>query len=230
MMRGTKKVLASLMVVGSLTFFTVHGVFAAFNSETQDNTSKIASGTLTMSNTVATGTACVSNTAASQDNSNTDCTALFTASSLHYPGDSATVHLTIANTGSAAASDLAFWSSGCSTGQSTGATAAGVSYGGDLCSVGGLELYVQETNSSWTPLASCAFPASASAACSTSFVANTMRTFSVNHTTSAPVDLGEPMSSLGSRYFIIGLMLPSTASYTLQGRQVTFGITWAMNT
>ena len=223
-----KKVLASLIVVGSLTFFTVNGVFAVFNSEARNTSSKIASGTLTMSNTVATGTACLSNTASSKDNANAACTALFTASSLHYPGDSATVHLTITNTGSADASDLTFWSSACSTGQSAGASAAGVSYTGDLCAAGGLELYVQETNSSWTPLSSCAFPASTTTSCA--FTANTLKTFSVNHTSTAPVDLGESVPSTTSRYFVIGVMLPSTASYTLQGRQVTFGITWAMNT
>ena len=96
-----KKVLLSLLVVGAVGCFTITGTYAVLNTETHNARGSIASGTLTFSDKVNAATACLSiNGPASPGNVNSGCDALFTNSTLMYPGTLATVHVTIANTGS----------------------------------------------------------------------------------------------------------------------------------
>ena len=115
----------------------------------------------------------------------------------------------------------------CTAAQSPGATAAGVSFTGDPCATGGFEFYIQETNSSFTPT-TCWFPASAGTCAFIGRHAALVRDEREPVTT--PLDLGAGPVHGASRYFIVGVMVPATASSTLEGREALFSLTWHMST
>jgi hypothetical protein len=220
-----KKVLLSFVVLGLLSFLTVTSAFALLNSETRNTGGKIASGTLTFSNKVNAGTVCLSyNGPASPGNANTSCNALYTSSTLMYPGTPATAQVTIANNGSLDASDLSVYMPSCTAVTSPGAPTPG---GADPCGVAGAQFYIQETNSSFTPT-TCKYPAAAGTC---SFNANSLFFFKAS-ANSAPnaFDLGSGPAHAQSRYFIVGMQLPTTAGNTLQGEEALFSLTWHMST
>lgn len=216
-----KKVLATMIVIGALGSVTAGGTFALLNSQESNPGGTVASGTLTFSNTVNTNSACFSyNGPASPGNVNTGCDALFTSASLNYPGTPLTAKVTIANNGSLDASDLSVYMPSCTAVATPGAPTPG---GGDPCAAGGAQLYLQETDASWTPTA-CRFPSGAGAC---AFVADALSVFAANYTSTATaLDLGAGPAHGQSRYFIVGLQLPSNASNTLQGQAAQFGLTW----
>lgn len=214
-----KKALGSLIVVGSMSFLTVAGTFAIMSSDTANRQSSIASGTLTFSNTVGAGTACFSYNGPL--NANPSCDALFSASTLMYPGTLATAKVTIANNGSLNPSSLYVYMPSCSMQTTPGAPPGGA----NPCGLNGAQFYLQETNSSWTPLASCLYPPSANTSCTA--VASTLYGFSTTYTSSAaPLNLGSGPTIGNKRYFIVGMQLPSNASNSLQGEEALFSLTW----
>ena len=221
-----KKLLASLIAIGALGSITVSGTYALLSSEETNAGSSVASGTLTFSNTVATGTACLSyGGPSSPGNVNTGCDVLITATTLNYPGVPITpMNVTITNNGSIDANELSVYMPSCTAAATPGAPAPG---GANPCSTGGAQMYIQETTSTGTATA-CRFP---SGPVTCAFVANSMRALAVNASSPASaINLGSGPAHGQSRYFQIGLQLPSTASNALQGEAAVFALTWRMST
>ena len=216
-----KKVLASLLVLGGLSFLTAGGTFALLNSEESNPGASIASGTLTFSNVVNAGTACFSyGGPASPGNVNNTCQALFVSTTQNYPNVQATAQVKIANNGSLDASDLSVYMPSCTNTVTPGAPTPG---GGNPCAAGGAQLYLQETDSSFAAT-KCWFPAGPTTC---TFAANALSVFATNFATSAgALDLGSGPAHAQTRYFVVGMELPSTASNTLQGQAAQFGLTW----
>lgn len=214
-----KKMLISLSVVGAVSCFTITGTFAVLNSETRNARGTISSGTLTFSNKVSTNTACYSYGAGSSANVNANCDSLFQNTTLMYPGTAATQRVTITNDGSLAASSLSVFMPSCTAVTSPGAPAGG----GNPCDVGGAQIYIQETDSSFVAT-SCVYPTTGGTC---AFSANTMSYLaSVANTASTAYSLGSGPAAGASRYFVIGMQLPAGASNTLQGEEALFNLTW----
>ena len=219
-----KKLLASLIVLGSMSYLGVGGAFALLNGETSNGGATIATGTLTFGNKIGSGTICTSYGAGSTANVNSACDAIFTSATTIYPGDSGLVHVTIDNNGTLGATTLKLFMPSCTATNTAGAPSPGA---GDPCAAGGDQFYVQETDSSFTPT-TCKFP---SAAGTCSFVADSLSIFASTYpSVGSSLNLGSGPASLGSRYFIIGMKLPSTAANSLQGRAATFDLTWQVST
>jgi hypothetical protein len=220
-----KKLLLSLIVVGGLGCFTVTGTFALLNSETQNNRAKISSGTLTFSNKVNTNTACSSYGAASSGNVNSACDALFQNTTLMYPAVPITQKVTITNDGSLDGRSLSVYMPSCTVVTSPGAPSPG---GASPCASGGAQIYIQETDSSFTTATTCLFPAAVGTC---SFAANSMAYLaSVANTAASALSLATGPAHGTSRYFVIGMQLPSDASNALQGEEALFTLTWRLST
>jgi hypothetical protein len=219
-----KKVLLSLIVLGGLSCFTLTSAFALLNGESRNIGSAISSGTLTFSNKVNLGSLCYSYTGpSSSGNVNTGCDALFSSATQMYPGTAATSRVTIANNGSLAA-NLSVYMPSCTAAATPAAPSPG---GADPCGVAGAQFYIQETDSSFNAT-SCKYPAAAGTC---TFAANTLFFFK-SSANSAPTafDLGSGPAQSQSRYFVIGMQLPTNASNALQGEEALFGLTWRMTT
>lgn len=217
-----KKVLATMIAIGALSLLTVGGTYAVLSTQDANKGSTIATGTLTFSNTVNAGTACTSYGSGSSGNVNAACTALITSSTLAYPGVPVTEKVTIANNGSLDASDLSVFMPSCTASATTGAPTPG---GGNPCAASGDQLYIQETNSSGTATA-CWYPTTGTTC---AFSASTLYVFSANYNSSpSALDLGAGPTHSQTRYFVIGLQVPSTDTGSLQGESATFPLTWHM--
>jgi hypothetical protein len=220
-----KKVLLSLIVLGGLSCFTLTSAFALLNGESRNTGSSISSGTLTFSNKVDLGSLCYSYSGpASPGNGNTGCDPLFSSATQMYPGTAATSRVTIANNGSLDAKDLSVYMPSCTAVTTPTAPSPG---GADPCGVAGAQFYIQETDSSFNAT-NCKYPAAAGAC---TFVANTLFFFK-SSANSAPTafDLGSGPAHGLSRYFVIGMQLPTNAGNALQGEEALFGLTWRMTT
>ena len=220
-----KKVLLSLIVLGGLSFFTLTSAYALLNAESRNIGSTISAGTLTFNNKVNLGSLCYSYTGpSSSGNVNTACDALFTSATQMYPGTAATSRVTIANDGSLDGNDLSVYMPTCTAVVTPTAPSPG---GADPCAVAGAQFYIQETDSSFNPT-NCKYPAAAGAC---AFAANTLFFFK-SSANSAPtaLDLGSGPAHAQSRYFVIGMQLPTNASNALQGEEALFTLTWRMTT
>jgi hypothetical protein len=224
--RRLKRVLLSLLLVGALGTVTVQRTYALLAGDEANPAATASSGTLTFDAVVGTGSACFSNSGpSSPGNVNTSCDALFTydPATEYYPGDSATAQVRIRNDGSLGASGLSLYMPSCTAGTTGDAPAPG---GGDPCAAGGAEIYVQETASDGTTPVTCWYPAGTTTC---SFAADTLHGFAQTYASSAAaLDLGGGPPALQTRYFTIGIALPSTAVNTLQGEEAVFSLTWHM--
>jgi len=252
--RTLKKLLLSLVTIGALASITTGGTYAVFQSEEDNLNSNTASGTLTLSNQVGTGTICISqngsgSTASGTENYNTKesspastgCDALFSTSTLYYPGTLVQIHVTLKNTGSVDGAKLSVFmphltdGKSCDTSTTTGATIIGT---GDPCSATTPDLfYVEEDNSSWSPVW-CQYDGTAPGARACSITnGGTLNNFAANYFTYAtggsPLYLGlEPgqavaLKAQDSRYFTIGIQEGSDNS--LQGKTATFSLAWHLD-
>jgi hypothetical protein len=233
---AVKKVLLSVMVVGALTFFTLANTFAVISTQTRNNGSTVASGTLLLGNTVNTGTTCISSASGAATNLNTGCDPLYTASSstLMYPGHPVYADVTITDSGTIPASNIAFYLGSCSKTASPGVgtvTGAPTSAGsGDPCASTGLQFFVAEaTDASFTLSTSkCRYPLSNNSPCT--FLASTTsflvaNKFDNTHTQ----NLGNATQAAGaSRYFIVGLQYPANAATTYQGVEGVLKLGWIL--
>lgn len=219
-----KKILASFMTIGALSFVTATGTFALLSSQASNAKGTVATGTLTFNNIVNGGTTCFSwSGATSTNNVNTGCEALFASTTLNYPGTPVTANVRITNDGSLDASDLSVYMPSCTAVATPTAPTPG---GGNPCAAGGAQFSIQETDATFTSAVKCWFPAAAGTC---AFLANSLRTFSVNGSSAASaLDLGSGPARNTSRYFKIGMQLPSGASNTLQGEEALFALTWHM--
>jgi hypothetical protein len=226
---AAKKVLLSAMVVGGLSFFTLANTFAILSSQ-ESNSASFASGTLTFSNTVNSGTACFSYGLTGASNSNASCDALFTSSTLMYPGTPVYANVAIANTGSVRASSLAFYMPSCTAVASPSAPSPG---GGNPCAANGAQMFIAETSSSYSLVGSkCVFPVASTSPCTGPFLTSTLNfattKFDASHVMALGVAGAQSLAAGATRYFVIGLQLPTTASNTLQGEEALFKITWLL--
>jgi hypothetical protein len=219
-----KKILASLIVVGALGSLTATGTFALLTSQEANVHSTIASGTLVFDN-IANGSTppCYSyGGPASPGNVNDSCTALFTSSSLNYPGTPVTATVKITNDGTLPAS-LSVYMPSCTASPTPGDASPG---GGNPCGAGGALLTVQETNGATT---TCWFPAAPTACTYTA--GYTLQAFAANYGSPAgALQLSGGSAPAQVRTFVIGIELPANAANALQGEEAVFGLTWHMTT
>lgn len=221
-----KKALASLIVIGGLSFVTVSGTYAVLNSTESNFGSKVATGTLTFTNKANALTACASYGAGSTVNANPSCNALVDTSTLQYPSVAALPTVKIANDGSVDAADLKMYMATCTWGTTPGAPV--VTGATNPCLASGLQFYLQETDSGGTPT-TCWFPVHAAGACT--WFASSLFVYQANHHTAAgAIDLGVGPAAGQARYFVIGLKLDAAAANTLQGQSATFPLTWHIST
>lgn len=223
--RRLKKILLSMMTIGSLSLFSVHFVFGALNTESTNAKSSISMGTLTLSDKVGATTCLSFGGAASPANHNGTCSSMFSNSTLLYPGSTATANVTVANTGSLDAA-LSLFMGSCTATSSPSAPAAALG-GGNPCTASDVSFYVEESNSAFTSH-TCLWPVPSASACG--YTASTMYYMSqgANSETSA-ISLGALNHGGTPRYFIIGISLPTTASNTLQGQEADFSLTWRLS-
>lgn len=222
--RRTKQILASLIAIGSLGSLSVGGTYALFKSQGSNAGSSVAIATFTLSNAVNEGTACYSYKGVAgkepSNNVNEGCHALMASSTLNYPGVASVAKVAITNNGSLNAEDLSLYMPSCTNENTPKAPSPG---SGEPCGVGGDELYVQETNSSWVATR-CRYPPGEGAC---KWIANTLYIFDQNYkSTSSALDLGSGPEHGKARYFEIALRIPEGATNALQGRMAAFGLTW----
>jgi hypothetical protein len=217
-----KKALLTAVIIGSLGCFTVASTFAVLSSETANGKGSLASGTLTFGNKVGSASTCFSyGGAAAPGNVNTGCTALFTSATELYPGVPTEASVQIVNNGSLDSTSLSLYMPSCTAGNTPGAPSPGAD---DPCASGGMQLYVQETDSGGAAT-QCWYPLTAPGACS--FFGDTLALFVGNFSTvTTALSLGSGPAHGVTRYFKIVAELPSDASNTLQGRSATFDLTW----
>jgi len=230
MTRRIKNSLLRLILIGLLVSIAAHGTYAILFSDSSNDGSSVASGTLTLSNAVATGSACLSQNGTT--NVNKGCDILLNAGTLWYPvasptpnpGEVSVTNVTIVDTGSLPASRLSLYVPSCTKVTTTGATVVG---GTNPCAAAGLVMYVQETDSSFNPTY-CWFPTAASGACALSD--GSFHTFETTyHSTATAYTLGAGPTAMASRYFQIGLAEPADAANGLQGEAAQFSLMWHMD-
>ncbi len=223
---ATKKLLLGLVALGIMSWGTT-GTYALLNGQLANKASTVASGTLTFSDKVESGTACFSYGAGSSANVNNGCSAVISESTgLAAPGQPLTAHITLTNDGSIDGSDLSVYMPSCTQTTTTGYT-GGVNANGNPCALNGAQLYIEETDSNWNPT-TCWY-LSGSAPCT--FQASTLYAFQLNHAGVAnALDLGSGIAHGASRYFIVGMQLPTNASTNYMGQAASFSLTWHLTT
>jgi hypothetical protein len=225
-MSKLRKILFSVAAVGGIATAVGAGAgtFASFSASTTNAGSTFASGTLVLSNQKNAATACLSTGGGTTDtNANAACDALF-ATTVAKPGDSAFVDVTLKNDGSINGTTLtAYKNAAC-----TNANSGSFNGTGDLCA--NLQVYVQEYTSAANRTANtttggtCVYGGGTATACA--FDAS--KTLGAFPASGAPITLAGGLNAGASRYLRVYTQFPSTADNTFQGRQATFGFTWAM--
>lgn len=220
-MTKTRKILLGLLLFGVTGTAIGAGTFASFSASTTNQTSTFATGTLVLSDKVGAGTACLSSAVSVDSNANTTCDTVFSSLTDQKPGSTpATSDLTIKNEGTLTPSAFQYAMSACTPGQ-----AAGSIHGtGNPCTA--IEIYIQEYDATFaTPTSTCLFPVSAVASCDTSFAASSDALSNVP-STATTVTTPTGLAPGASRYFRIGIQLPSSAGNSMQGRKADFAFTW----
>jgi hypothetical protein len=230
-----RKVLLTLMIIGSTGGTLSAGTFASYTARTANSSASFETGSLVLSNiTPVTNTLCYSagggpGTTFSNGNSKA-CDGIFTLSNQTPSATVSTQRVTLKNEGDLNATLLQLSSSGACANADTG---SGYHGGGDLCSA--LRISIQEytTSGFTTKTAACVYPASTSAACNTT-PAGVISTFTSTYAAS-PLNVGTAGSATSgmntgtSRYFIISIQLPTTITdQTIQGRAATFAFSWQL--
>ena len=222
-----KKVLLSMGVVAGIGALAGAGTFASFTAQTSNPSNTFADGTLVLSNKVGTNTACLSTGGGTTDtNVNGTCnTALNLA--VKAPGDSGTANLTLQNKGSLPASDLALFADACSNGDAAGENFHGT---GNPCTV--VQLYVQQySDSGFTHPSACLYGGSADSGvtCDFSDATKTLGSFATTYSALGAAVSAGPLAAAGSgdtTWIKVGVMLPSTAGNTYQGRAASVALNW----
>lgn len=224
--RRLKLALLATMAIGAVGGIAVPGVWANFTAEAGNTHATAMSGTLTMDMTVDRGSGtpgtCSSLNGAQNSITSCDAMAVYSTSAEMYPGEPKVTKFSLRNTGSLNASDLrVYMPGGCTNIVTPDAPAPG---GGQACAATGLQLYIQEnSDSAGTPL-KCWYPAPATAgACATW---STVSSFAIRTTAALGLSFGAGPNALQTRYFQVGVQLPSTASNTLQGQSARFVLNW----
>jgi hypothetical protein len=231
-----KLLLAMFLVSLTGTAFGA-GTFASFNATTTNAASTFATGSLILSNKVGGGaaTACYSSGGTgtfTNGNANSNCSALFTATTANVPGNSATVALELKNEGNVSGgSGIKGSASSCTAGDAVGGGATNTAYhgNGDPCSY--IQVKVQETQSDYTTAVRCLYDASGTnpTTCGTGGTATAFATFT--QSTPMAVATGAAIPSGTSKYVVMTLFFPNgTAGLENQymGRYLSFSTTWTL--
>jgi hypothetical protein len=220
-----KKVLLSMGVVAGIGALAGAGTFATFTAQTTNPTNTFANGTLVLSNTVDSGLACLSTGGGNTDtNANGACDTAY-ALTVQAPGDSSTADITLENVGSLPASALKAFSGSC-----TDADAAGENYHGTGSPCGKIQIYVQQYSDNFTTESACLYGGATGAVCDFSDVTKTLTAFVTAHPNvgsglSAGA-LDEAGGTAPTTWIRVGVMLPSDANNTFQGRSASLGLNW----
>ena len=246
-----KKVLLSLIVIGLIGSVTVKRVAAVLVTESVNNGSSAATATFTLDTTIGANPTCSSDAGASPLTApnNITCTGvggqLFAGTTGHFPGDANTVSVKIKNTGSIDSQDLLLSMQNCTPGGTgalgvLGATQSNPCTGilnGTSTESGGLQFYVQETDSGGTDLTNgCLYPdpnakphnpadapgtGTGYAHCSASWQNNSFADFY----NMSCWDLGKIQAG-STRYFKIGVEFQTDSPNSYQATNAKFDITW----
>jgi predicted ribosomally synthesized peptide with SipW-like signal peptide len=238
---SVRKWVVTALVVGAAATIAGAGTFASFSASTSNNGNVFSTGRIELSNTKQAGTTCVSGhtgpggaAQASLDTNDNTCDSLINLT-LAKPGGAAQEgRVALANTGDYnGLLQLFVPGAGC-----TNATVASPAGSGNLCNK--LEVYIQETNSTYTtPVASCVFPFNAGAACNTSFSAasDSLADLASSATPAAPKPTTPITINTGvTKYFVVKVSFPSAgfdvngngADNAFQNRSAAFGLTWRL--
>lgn len=197
--------------------------FASYSAQTTNPNNKFATGALVLTNTKQGGSACLSTAGGATDtNVNNSCDQLLNLS-VKKPGDSATVNLTVQNSGSLPATIFKVFSSACTDSNAAAETYHGT---GSLCSK--VQLYIQQTDSSFSTKTACLYGGAAvTNTCDFTDTTKTLTAFSSTYTNSTTgLSIGSGLAANTSTYFTIGVMLPSSADNTMQGRAAAIDLSW----
>ena len=200
--------IAGLAALGSSSF-------ASYSAQTTNPNNRFATGALVLTNTKQGGSACLSTAGGATDtNVNSSCDQLLNLS-VKKPGDSATVNLTVQNSGSLPATVFKVFSSACADSNAAAETYHGT---GSLCSK--VQLYIQQTDSTFTTKTACLYGGAAvTNTCDFTDTTKTLSAFSSTYTSSATgLSIGSGLAANTPNYFSIGVMLPTSADNTMQGR------------
>ena len=217
-----KKVFLSTGVVLAVAAVIGLGTMASFTAQTKNPNNVFANGTLVLSNTKSGGSACLSTGGGSTDtNSNDSCDTLLNLS-VRKPGDSGTANVTLKNEGSLNASVFKLFSAACTNGD-----ASAESYNGTGSPCSKVQLYVQEwSDAEFATASACLYGGATGSTCDFSDTAKTLSDFQTNYNSTANgVDLGG-INASASKYYTVGVKLPTDADNTYQGRQATIDFTW----
>lgn len=221
-----KLALLATMAIGAVGGIAVPGVWANFTADAGNLQATSMSGTLTMNMTVdrggGPGSACISYQGTSNANSSCDAIAVYSTSAELYPGEPTVTKFALANTGSLNASDLrVYMPGGCTFVATPDAPAPG---GGSPCASTGLQLSIQEnSDAAGTPL-KCWYPAPATAGACSSW--STVSSFAIRTTAALGLSFGAGPNAQQTRYFQVGVQLPTNAANTLQGEAAKFALAW----
>jgi predicted ribosomally synthesized peptide with SipW-like signal peptide len=224
-MSKLRKILFAIAAFGGAATAIGAGTFASFSASTTNGSNTFATGTLVLSNQKNTATACLSTGAGTTTDSNANgaCDSLF-STTLAKPGDSGFVDVTLKNEGSINGATLTAYKNAACTNANSG-TYNGT---GDLCA--NLQVYVQEYTSAANRTANtttggtCVYGGGTASACAFD-ATKTLGAFPASGT---PLTLSGGLNAGASRYLRVYVQFPTTADNTYQGRQASFGFTWAM--
>jgi hypothetical protein len=222
-MTRSKKIVLSVAVVVAALAALGSGSYASYTAQTKNPNNLFATGALVLTNTKQGGTACLSTSGGATDtNVNNGCDQLLNLT-VKKPGDSATVNLTVQNSGSLPATVFKVFSSAC-----TDANAAAETYHGTGSVCSKVQLYIQQTDSAFTAKTACLYGgATVTNTCDFSDAAKTLTAFATAYTSSTTgLSIGSGLTAGASAYFTIGVSLPSTADNTTQGRSASIDLNW----
>jgi predicted ribosomally synthesized peptide with SipW-like signal peptide len=234
--RNLKKVLVTSIIVASLGTLA-GGTFASFTAQNGNPANTFASGSLVLDFNSTTfpppvtpnASDCLSTGGGSTDTNSNVCATLVSAG-VKKPGDSVTAKLALTNRGSLTIAHLMAYSpvvSGakpCADG-----LAAGETYHGSGLPCGKVVFYIQETNSAFTAT-TCQWGGGTASTCDfTTDATKTLDSWSngagAHKTTATALDMGA-LAPGATRYFVVGMALPSTADNTYQGVSATMDLDW----
>jgi hypothetical protein len=220
-----KKVLLSLGVVAGIGALAGAGTFATFTAQTTNPTNIFADGTLVLSNTVGAGTACLSTGGGSTDvNANGSCDVAYNLT-VKAPGDSGTADITLENKGSLAASALKAFSGSC-----TDANAAGENYHGTGSPCGKVQIYVQQYSDAFGTPSACLYGGATGATCNFSDATKTLTAFVTAYPNVGSGLSAGTLTAAGGltpkTWITVGVMLPSNADNSYQGRSASLALNW----
>jgi len=230
--RRLKQYLMLLTAVGIVAVAASgSGTFASFSAEVTNPGNTFAAGTLFLHDTNGS-TTCTSESATAGPNFNVNpgdgtngnqCATLFNAD---LAGGVQTAQLALQNAGSLPSTDLKFKVSNCTVGTNQSQTGSTVTFGA-APTCGNLDITIQETDSDYTTNIWCAYgPATTQPDCDTPNNTVTLNAASsfVNLKTTSGNDA--TLAANQTRYYVISIKPDVANDNTLQNRQVTFGLTW----